>query len=123
MTGSGQNHDTATDKARQVSSDGSSSVPIQLDGARSGSLYARLPGPLLAEDDRARQEGSIRVMNPPKPADVDSQNSNPGPPAESQDGQRLRPDAVDLRNRTVELPIRGNPSDNDRTLGEEWVMV
>lgn len=114
LTASGQGHDTATDKARRVPLDGSPSVPVQLNGARSGSLHARWPCPSLAEDDKAKQEGSTKVMDPAKPADVDSPNSNPRPPTE---------DAENLRKRTVELPIRGNPSDNDRTVGEEWVMV
>ncbi len=123
LAGSGRGHDTATDKARRVPSDGSPSAPVQLEGARSGILYARWPCPLLTEDDRAKQEGSTKGMDRAKPADVDSRNSDPKLPAECEDGQRLRLDAMDLRKRTVELPIRGSPFDNDGTVEEEWVMI
>lgn len=63
------------------------------------------------------------VQNSDKPADVNFQASDCRPPAECEDGQRLHFDAVNLQKHIVELPIRGNPPDNDRTIEEEWVMV
>jgi len=124
LTGSGQGHDTATDKAKGVPSDGSPSVPVQLDGAKRRIRYSRLHCPLPIEDQQARQEESTEVVDSVKPADVDSLIPSPRPPAAGEDGQQLHSDSVDLRERTVKLPIRADPSDNDWTVAEEeWVII
>lgn len=124
MTGSGQGHDTATDRARGVPSEGSPSVPVRLDGAKRRSRYSRLHCPLPIEDQQARQEESTEVVDSAKPVDASSHKSSPRPPAAGEDGQQLCSDSVDLRERTVKLPIRADLSHNDWTVvDEEWVMV
>jgi len=124
LTGSGQGHDAATDKARRVPSDGSPSVPVQLDGAKRRSRSSRLHCPLPIEDQQARQEESTEVVDSVKPADVDSLIPSPRPPAAGEDGQQLCSDSVDLRERTVKLPIRADLSDNDWAVVDgEWLMV
>lgn len=124
MAVSAQGHDVTADIAREIPTDRSPSVPFLSDCERNGSLPSRWHGPLPVEDQNAGEEVSTEVVNSAKPADVDSQDPNRRPPAEGEDGQQLHCDAVDLRQRTVELPIRANPSENDWVVVEdEWVMI